>query len=157
MLSVVSRCLGKMNRWQEVFDNIAEDGYNAIHFTPIQQYGGSGSHYSISNFDQIDDYYFEKPESLNKAQKLQQLSDSFGALRKKGVLSITDLVLNQISIDSEWLIANPNATYNLENSPHLYSAWLLDESLSTFSTKFQNCEIPSLPFAPHIKSESDLQ
>jgi len=35
MITVVSRCLGKVDRWPKVFTNIHELGYNAIHFTPF--------------------------------------------------------------------------------------------------------------------------
>lgn len=94
---------------------------------------------------------------MNKAQRLDQLKEAFSSLRQQGVLSITDIVLNQSSIDSEFLTSNPDATYNLQNSSHLYSAWLLDESLSKFSQEFANCQIKELNFAPNIKSEGDLK
>lgn len=47
-MTVMSRCLGKMTRWPDVLRNVRELGYNAVHFTPIQQYGESFSHYSIA-------------------------------------------------------------------------------------------------------------
>lgn len=48
LMTVMSRCLGKMSRWPQVLNNIQELGYNAVHFTPIQQYGESFSHYSLA-------------------------------------------------------------------------------------------------------------
>ena len=35
LMTVMSRCLGKMKRWPEVAMNIRDLGYNAIHFTPF--------------------------------------------------------------------------------------------------------------------------
>ena len=49
LMTVMSRCLGKMSRWPEVLENVAALGYNAIHLTPIQTYGESFSHYSIKD------------------------------------------------------------------------------------------------------------
>jgi beta-lactamase class D len=92
-----------------------------------------------------------------KDLKLTKLKDTFAKLRKKGVLSITDIVLNQIAIDSKWLVKNSNAAYNLKNSPHLHSAWLLDQSLSDFSQEFANGNIEELEFAPKIQTEKNLK
>ena len=49
LLTVMSRCLGKMDRWPEVIKNQKDLGYNAIPFTPVAQYGESFSHYSIAD------------------------------------------------------------------------------------------------------------
>jgi len=35
LMTVMSRCLGKMTRWPDVLRNVRELGYNAVHFTPI--------------------------------------------------------------------------------------------------------------------------
>ena len=47
--TVMSRQLGKLNRWSDVLENASELGYNAIHFTPFQVYGESFSHYSLAD------------------------------------------------------------------------------------------------------------
>ena len=49
LITVMSRCLGKLSRWPVVFKNVTELGYNAVHFTPLQRYGMSYSHYSIED------------------------------------------------------------------------------------------------------------
>jgi len=49
LMTVMSRCLGKMDRWPQVIQNQKELGYNAIHFTPFAKYGESFSHYSIAD------------------------------------------------------------------------------------------------------------
>lgn len=35
VLTVMSRCLGKMSKWPKVINNIKDCGYNAIHFAPF--------------------------------------------------------------------------------------------------------------------------
>ena len=39
LISVVSRCLGPIERWSKVLNPLSEQAYNAVHFTPIQVYG----------------------------------------------------------------------------------------------------------------------
>jgi len=59
ILTVLSRCLGPIHsRWEDAYEQAAQLGYNAIHFTPIQKYGQSYSHYSIADQTTIDDYFF---------------------------------------------------------------------------------------------------
>lgn len=48
MITVLSRCMGPLERWEEVLANISQLGYNAVHYTPIQVYGSSYSHYSLA-------------------------------------------------------------------------------------------------------------
>jgi len=57
-MTVLSRQLGLMSRWNDMLAPVASQGYNAIHFTPIQRYGLSNSHYSIADQTTIDDYFF---------------------------------------------------------------------------------------------------
>ena len=56
--TVLSRCLGPVDRWEQTLAPLANRGYNAIHFTPIQHYGASFSHYSLADQTEISDYYF---------------------------------------------------------------------------------------------------
>ena len=82
LMTVMSRCLGKMDRWPGVLQNALELGYNAIHFTPISKYGHSFSHYSIADQTTVDDYYFDSPDLLSKAQRLAMLKEQLGAIRE---------------------------------------------------------------------------
>ena len=50
MLTVISRQMGALeDHWEDMYDNISQLGYNAIHFAPLQKYGYSMSHYSIAD------------------------------------------------------------------------------------------------------------
>ena len=42
------------------------------------------------------------------------------------MLSICDIVLNHSANETVWLTEQPDATCNLQNSPHLRPAFLLD-------------------------------
>ena len=48
---------------------------------------------------------------------------------EQGLLGIVDIVLNHTANNSEWILEHPDATYNTDNCPHLYSAWVLDDAL----------------------------
>ena len=66
VLTVMSRCLGKMSRWPAVLRNARELGYNAVHFAPFQKYGQSYSHYSLADQTTVDDCFFESPASMTR-------------------------------------------------------------------------------------------
>jgi glycogen debranching enzyme len=53
--TVLTKCLGQVDRWISVLQNSADLKYNAIHFTPIQELGISGSAYSL--YDQVSVSY----------------------------------------------------------------------------------------------------
>jgi len=64
-------------------------------------------------------------------EQVQELVDEL--YREWKVNSITDVVWNNTSVDSPWLLNHPEATYNLANSPHLRPAYALDVVLKKFS------------------------
>jgi glycogen debranching enzyme len=67
MISVLSRCLGPLSRWEDVLKPVAAQGYNMVHFTPIQRYGQSRSHYSLADQTVIDDFFFAPSDQATSA------------------------------------------------------------------------------------------
>jgi hypothetical protein len=82
IITVMSRCLGKMDRWNDVLRAQGELGYNAVHFAPFQQYGESHSHYSIANQLTVDDCYFATPKAVPAKARFEALSQVTETLRK---------------------------------------------------------------------------
>jgi len=78
-------------------------------------------------------------------------------LRDDGMLSVVDIVLNHTANDSRWIVDHPEATYNTEDCPHLYCAWLLDKAIQDFSLDYANRKIHECPAAPFIRNEAELQ
>jgi len=72
------------------------------------------------------------------------------------MLSIVDIVLNHTANNSEWIVEHPEAAYNTDDCPHLWSAWELDNAIMDFSLKYSRREIPECPAAPFISNNSDL-
>jgi len=72
------------------------------------------------------------------------------------VLSIVDIVLNHTANNSKWIVDHPDASYNTDDCPHLWSAWLLDKSIQDFSLDFAAKKIPECPSAPYVGNEKDL-
>ena len=68
-----------------------------------------------------------------------------------------DIVLNHTANDSKWIVDHPSATYNTDDCPHLWSAWLLDKALADLSTAYSNKQVPECSSAPYIKTEEDLK
>lgn len=61
--------------------------------------------------------------------------------QKYGMVSIIDIVLNHTANNSDWILVHPEAAYNTDDCPHLYSAWLLDYELKQFSDKYAEGKI----------------
>lgn len=105
----------------------------------------------------MDDYFFEKEElSLTPKQRISRLKTTFDGLRQQGLLTLVDIVLNHTAHNSEWIIDHPEATYNTDDCPHLWSAWELDKGLRDFSREYAKRKIPECPSAPYISNEGDL-
>jgi len=84
------------------------------------------------------------------------LKDKIRELEKKyNCLFFSELVLNHTSYDSEWLVDTPGATYNLQNTPQLTSAYELDNALLQFSRRLSKGEIADYP-KTKVENEEDL-
>ena len=62
-------------------------------------------------------------------------------------------MLNHTANNSTWIVDHPDATYNTDDCPHLWSAWVLDKAMQDFSHDFANKKITECPSAPYVSSE----
>ena len=154
--SVLSRSLGLVERWTPLFKSQSYLNYNAIHFTPIQPSGFSGSLYSLKDHLQFSDIYFHKKQ--DNETKLELITKEIVRIEEEtNMISFCDIVLNHVAVDSEWLLEHPEAAYNTLNSPYLESAWVLDNFIQEFSSNFSQSKVPECSFAPYINNRGDMQ
>jgi len=136
VLSVVSKWLGPVGKWEPHLSYISRKGYNMVHFTPVQQRGDSNSPYSLRNQLVFD------PEAFPKG--LKDVENIVGRMQKEyGILSLTDVVWNHTAPESEWLQEHPNSGYNLVTAPWLESAYVLDTALLEFGLKLKSLDLPT--------------
>ncbi|KAJ1998827.1 bifunctional 4-alpha-glucanotransferase/amylo-alpha-1,6-glucosidase, partial [Coemansia thaxteri] len=130
--SVSPKWLGPMAGWTPHLAASSKMGYNMLHFIPMQQRGGSDSPYSLfSQLELADDLFEAKLTSEQKDQKLRETLLEMVHIHR--LLGVTDMVWNHTAYNSDWLRDHPEAGFNLENSPHLRSAYELDDALVQFS------------------------
>lgn len=72
------------------------------------------------------------------------------------MLSVCDIVLNHTSNESPWLKNHPECAYNLQNSPHLVPAYLLDRLLLKISCEVANDEWSNRGVPSTLNSEDHL-
>ncbi|XP_071444480.1 glycogen debranching enzyme [Hetaerina americana] len=151
--TVLSKCLGPFSSWEAKLKVSAESGYNMVHFTPIQKLGGSNSAYSLS--DQLGlNPVFSTPEKKVSFDDIEALVVKMKEEWK--VLSVCDIVLNHSANESAWLRQHPECTYNLCNSPHLRSAYLLDALLAKLGAEIAAGDWASSGVPPNIHTEEHL-
>lgn len=154
MQTLLSRCVGPIDRWEELIRNQTSIGYNCFHLTPIQKVGKSGSLYSLNDQLEISKEIIPKATNRDEAHKL--LKAKITDLEKKyKCLFFSEIVLNHTSYDSEWLADCPNACYNLQNTPQLTSAYELDNALFQFSQRIVKGEIQEYKKTT-IENQDDL-
>ena len=124
--TVLTKCMGPLDRWERVLSPEATAGYSAIHFTPPQVLGDSGSAYAIA--DQLT-----PAPAIGDWDRLKAV---LGKLRTtSGLRSVVDVVWNHTASSSPWLRREPSVGFSLTNSPHLAPAFVLDEALARFSSE----------------------
>lgn len=125
--TVMGKCLGPLPTWPSKLQVAYESGYNMLHFTPIQELGGSRSGYSLANQLKVNPEFGAKV-TFNEVEKaIQKCHEDWG------MASICDIVLNHTANESEWLREYPESTYSCANSKHLRPAFLLDAVLAMVS------------------------
>ncbi|KAJ2121323.1 bifunctional 4-alpha-glucanotransferase/amylo-alpha-1,6-glucosidase [Coemansia sp. RSA 720] len=130
--SVSPKWLGLLKDWSPQLAASSKLGYNMVHFIPMQQRGGSDSPYSLYNQLELSDDLFDMP--LERSEKEVRLRETLLEMNHRHkMLGVTDMVWNHTAYNSDWLRDHPEAGFNLENSPHLRSAYELDAALTQFS------------------------
>ena len=73
------------------------------------------------------------------------------------MLSITDIVLNHTANESPWLRDHPESAYNLENSPHLRPAFVMDRALHYFSKEISAGKWTDRGIPPEVTGDHHIQ
>lgn len=137
------RCIGPVQDWLKNLKPISELGYNMIHLPPFEEIGAK-SHYSLKDQLQISKYLF--PEGFPENQRWDVLRSEIRKIEEQlGIVFMADIVLNHTNPETEWLKEHPEAGYNLENSPHLKSAYYVDKILNDLSSQIAEGKVPGLP------------
>lgn len=128
--TVLSKLLGPFSEWEGRLVVAKYSGYNVVHFTPLQALGASNSAYALNDLSTLNPVFSTDDRKIDFGD-IQQLVKHLND--EHGLLSFTDLVFNHISTESHWLSDHPECIYNLNNSPHLKPAYILDRCLIRFS------------------------
>ncbi len=152
--TVLTKSLGHFEDWEKRLEVSREAGYNMIHFTPLQELGESQSSYSLKSQLDIN-------SSFSSAKRKAKFDDVDSLVKKMqtkwNVLSLTDVVWNHTANNTDWLQHHPEAAYNLENSPHLRPAFLLDRALWYFNKEISQGKWNKEGLPSFIAHESHLE
>ena len=162
MQTVISKNIGNLkNDFENYYEEASLLGYNFIHFKTIQSLSSSENLYSIKDHNELNNSFFMEKHSnntivLSQDNKNDLFKNTIINLRQKyNINAITDVILTQTSIESEWILENTECAYNLENTPWLNAAYKLDEILVNYSNMFYNKKVSS-SCAPYINNLKDL-
>ncbi|GKT28212.1 Glycogen debranching enzyme like protein, partial [Aduncisulcus paluster] len=145
MQTVHSRILGPLEKWKEVLKVSSSSGYNMIHFSPVNQIGGSNSAYSIYKHHSLNHSMFPKHSKLSNEEKWEALRKVIADVeREQNMLSICDVVWNHASYDCETLWKHPQCAYNTHTHSYLLPAFVFDCHLKIFSNAIAKGKYPDL-------------
>ena len=162
MQSVIPKNIGNLeNDFQKYYEEISLLGYNFVHFHSFQKLSKEENIFIIKDQNDLRDELFlgqsnKSIDSIQTKQKYQFLLNSIKNLKNKyNIGSITDIILNQTSSESNWIYENKDCTYNLKNTPWLNVAYELDQILMYYSRLFSEKKVLSKS-APYIYNINDI-
>ncbi len=101
---------GPLRQWPEKLKALRDMGFNAVHFLPFTQTGGSQSPYSVGDHGRLDRSLLKNPE----ADGWEELSGLADFCSRQGLRLCFDLVLNHVAADGklaqehpEWIVPDP--------------------------------------------------
>lgn len=148
--TVLSKNLGPLKEWRKRLTISKESRYNMIHFTPIQELGGSNSAYAIKDQHKLNPIYKANLDDVKKEVDFME--------KKWNTLSITDIVLNHTADDSLWIKEHPECGYNVHNSPHLRPAFLLDSAFIWLAKDMESGVLEkTVNLTNYVNNETDVQ
>ena len=174
LLTVVPKWMGTISEWLDLLAVSARAGYNVVHFVPMQERGVSNSPYSIRNQTvlALDNYAPNTPPEEREKQLatlVDRMEHELGMISLADVVwnhtAIDSPWLLEhpeagacwrpasyyqwIPWPSPWTEPQPHlsatwAGYNLENSPHLKAAFILDTAILDFSVVIEDTPLATL-------------
>lgn len=120
-----SHCLGKLDKWISSLETTKKLGFNMVHLTPFHECE-EFSPYSIVDFKKLSPDIISNISSTDA--QFEELSKTLKLVEEKlGMAVMTDVVLNQTSINSPWVKEHPEFYYTEESAPWLRPAILVDD------------------------------
>ncbi|XP_068144512.1 glycogen debranching enzyme [Drosophila tropicalis] len=153
--TVMTKLLGPLNTWESKLRVAKESGYNVIHFTPIQELGGSRSGYSLRDQLKVSSNCASKKGEKITFEDVEKVIKK--CRQEWGVASICDIVLNHTANESEWLLQHPDATYSCTTCPYLRPAFLLDAALAQCGSDIAAGNLEHVGVPSIIDSECHLE
>ncbi|UZJ52793.1 hypothetical protein CBS101457_002113 [Exobasidium rhododendri] len=153
--SFMAKWAGSLSEWTPHLEEASRNGYNMLHFLPLQVRGSSNSPYSIGDQNDFSKDLFDAQsgKSNTKLERLETIKRWMKMIKEKyGILSMIDIVINHTANNSEWLNDHPDAGYSPFNSPHLTPAEELDRALLEYSSRLGSL---GLPVDPKTQSDAD--
>ena len=154
--SILSKNLGKLSNFENFYKELSLLKYNFIHLTSIQDLSSSENLYCLKNQNEISDSFFDEKEKLSNEEKIKKFKENMELLKTKyHIGSIVDIILNQTSIESNWIYDHPECCYTLDNCPWLTAAYELDKLLVNYSNLFFEKKV-GCESAPYLNNINDL-